>query len=419
MQGEKNCGKLFCDFYGDLYDNKIPDSASQELKYYISCRQSRLKKLNIEEEHKLKIEEQNGIYRANNIFTDIMGTSKYNTAKYWRIIDSTRNYKLGGKIIDKKKQRMYFYETIYDVSNKDDVSKEIFNCPNCGAPAQIEELEKFGCRYCDTKFEMDDLFPRVSNYYTVLCTDTSMKDRKKFIKICGLICSIILTIAFYLSNNSEIANAILKVIASIFVFGLTFLLGCIAGSIIWLIRLFIKTVASAGNNSDVISISKSSKDQITQKIGQVIPNLKYEYFESKVVSLVKSILINDNRNQLPQNNIEKIDNRFDYLLDMMYRSVIKLKDIRIEGEHIIAEIYVYFNNEYYNDGKIVNINECLLVKMHHKADSKINTQFMLSAVKCKGCGASFDATHQKECPHCGREYNLEKDDWVVDNIQKM
>ena len=56
---------------------------------------------------------------------------------------------------------------------------------------------------------------------------------------------------------------------------------------------------------------------------------------------------------------------------------------------------------------------------HHKADSKINTQFMLSAVKCKGCGASFDATHQKECPHCGREYNLEKDDWVVDNIQKI
>lgn len=419
MQGEKNFGKLFCDFYCDLYANKVPNSASQDLKYYISCRQNRLKRLNIEEKYKLKIEEQNGIYRSNNIFSDILGTSKFNTAKYWRIINYTRNYKSGEKIIDKKKCRAYLYETIYDVSNKEDISKEIYNCPNCGAPAQIGELENTGCKYCGTKFEMDDLFPKISNYYTTQCADTSMKDRKRFIKICGLICSIILTIVFYLSKNIEITNSVLKLVSSIFVFGITFFLGCIAGSILWLFSVLIKTIVSAESNSDIISISKSSKEQINKKIEQIIPNLKYEYFESKVVSLVKSILINDTRDQLPQNNVEKIDKSFDYLVDMMYRSVIKLKDIRIDENRVVAEIYAYFNNDYYADGKIINVNECILVTMHHDVNSRINTQFMLSAVNCKGCGASFDATHQKKCPHCGREYSLEKDDWVVDNIQKV
>ena len=39
--------------------------------------------------------------------------------------------------------------------------------------------------------------------------------------------------------------------------------------------------------------------------------------------------------------------------------------------------------------------------------------FSIHAVNCKTCGATFDAMHVEKSPHCGHQYELIDDDWVV------
>lgn len=416
MGNDKNYGELYRDFYKDLYNNIIPNYANQELKYYINCRKKRLERLNLKEEYDID-SDNNGIHSSNHIFSEIAGTSKYNTKNYYSCFNRTKKYINDGNVIYKKKERIYFFETIYDILDTPNKSNFFYNCPNCGAPSKLEELEVDGCKYCHTKFIMDDLFPRVSNYYTMLDMNVSTEDRKKFMHKCGFLSGIVLTTWFYFSNNENLENIVVKILSIIFIFALTYFVGIFIGTMLSFNNMLLKTIKSFFSNSDIIPINKSSKDEISKTLKQYNLNFEYEYFESKVLSLIRNILLNDDRHSLPQNNIENLDKRFDNLVDIVYRQVMKLKDIRVVDNKIVIDLYVYLNNDYFIEGKIVNKNECLLVTMKHDNNYKIDTEFLLSAVNCKSCGGSFDATHQKECPYCSTQYDLEKDDWVVDNIQ--
>ncbi len=416
MGNNRNYEELYRNFYRDLYNNSVPNYANQELKYYINSRKKRLEMLNLKEEHDID-SDNSGIHSSNNKFSEIVGISKYNSKNYYSCFNRTKKYINEGKVIYKKKERIYFFETIYDILDKPNKSNFLYNCPNCGAPSELKELEADGCKYCGTKFIMDDLFPRVSNYYTMLDMNVSLEDRKKFMIKCGFLSGIVLTTWFYFSNNESIPNIVAKIISIIIVFAITYLVGTFIGAMLSFNNMLLKTIKSISINSDIISINQSSKDEINKTLKQYNLNLEYEYFESKVLSLIRNILLNDDRNSLPQNNIKDLDKRFDNLVDIVYRQVMKLKDISVIDNKIVINMYVYLNNDYFIDGKIVNKNDCLLVTMRHNNDYKIDTEFLLSAVNCKNCGGSFDATHQKKCPYCGTPYDLEKDDWVVDNIQ--
>ena len=34
-------------------------------------------------------------------------------------------------------------------------------------------------------------------------------------------------------------------------------------------------------------------------------------------------------------------------------------------------------------------------------------------IECPSCGASFDATKNKNCPYCGNQYEITTDDWAL------
>lgn len=56
------------------------------------------------------------------------------------------------------------YEIIAHTPNDAQTEKITVTCPNCGSLSAVSELEE-GCRYCDTRFKITDLFPRVVNLY--------------------------------------------------------------------------------------------------------------------------------------------------------------------------------------------------------------------------------------------------------------
>ena len=85
-------------------------------------------------------------------------------------------------------------------------------------------------------------------------------------------------------------------------------------------------------------------------------SFSYDYFTSKIISILESIIYTDDRN-----NLTMCQNRMD------------------------EEAY----------------------------------SFSIKMVKCRGCGASFDATRIRYCPCCAREYDLRDNDWVVLDICKI
>ena len=52
---------------------------------------------------------------------------------------------------------------------------ELYSCPGCGAVSQISVLQS-GCPFCKTFFSMNELFPKVTNYYFL--QDDSLTDKE-------------------------------------------------------------------------------------------------------------------------------------------------------------------------------------------------------------------------------------------------
>ena len=77
---------------------------------------------------------------------------------------------------------------------------------------------------------------------------------------------------------------------------------------------------------------------------------------------------------------------------------------------------IYMHNTYMKE-KITRKDEDLLVTMERKAGHE-DPGFRAYKVQCPNCGGSFDAMHQKKCPHCSSEYELVNEDWVISSITK-
>ena len=91
-----------------------------------------------------------------------MGECKSNIAS--KTYEVTEKYFKDGKKKKKIKDRFFFYTMITRLENRN--SEVACSCPNCGAVSSVRELLN-GCKNCKTRFIMDDLFPKVTNFYFV------------------------------------------------------------------------------------------------------------------------------------------------------------------------------------------------------------------------------------------------------------
>lgn len=57
--------------------------------------------------------------------------------------------------------------------------------------------------------------------------------------------------------------------------------------------------------------------------------------------------------------------------------------------------------------------------MKHNQNHNIDLEFKLSAVRCGGCGAIFDTSHNKNCIYCGCECHAEDNDCIITSIKKI
>ena len=103
------------------------------------------------------------------------GKNQFTAGSYWQDAhyESTvcfhscgikRSVKKDGKKKYSDDRKCVLYETITDVVTGAHPDHDPFCCPNCGAVSTVADLQN-GCPHCGTRFQMDDLFPKVTSYY--------------------------------------------------------------------------------------------------------------------------------------------------------------------------------------------------------------------------------------------------------------
>jgi hypothetical protein len=161
----------------------------------------------------------------------------------------------------------------------------------------------------------------------------------------------------------------------------------------------------------------SSPRKLNAVIEKYDPYFFFKIFEGRLVSLLEAVLYSDDRENLSIYEGHDDLSGFDGLIDMDYRGVFKVRECKVKDERISVLLDVFTAN-CYAAGSLRRKNERILVRMERNIHAVTNPGFSIHAVRCEGCGGSFDAMHVKKCPHCGREYDAADEDWVITMIRK-
>ena len=204
---------------------------------------------------------------------------------------------------------MDMYQTVTDVISGVHVDEEIYCCPNCGANVKIKELVE-GCPYCNTYFKMSELYPKVSNYYFLRDYSRTGSELKteiwKVLAPFMIVWAIIYTITF-LSSMHPILAVIAGSIGG-------FITGGFMGYIFWayskLGGLFKDAGKSIGLLANVAGTMKNFNSYM-KKYGQ---DISYEYFQAKIISMIKVVAFSDSPDELPIYDGPNINGYFDDII---------------------------------------------------------------------------------------------------------
>ena len=208
-----------------------------------------------------------------------------------------RKIKRDGKWRYSDDRKSVLYETITDVVTGAHPDNDPFSCPNCGTASTVAGLQN-GCAYCGTRFQMDDLFPKVSSYYFL--EDAGMTTKEFwlgylvffFVALISLyIMACYLNPAVFLPSNFA-KNELSTIIGICLGFPFaSFLMGYILYAYFLITRLIVKAILSAGKMG-----TAGSRRRFEARMRKVSPEFSFEYFTSKAISLIKTAVFSKNGN---------------------------------------------------------------------------------------------------------------------------
>ena len=156
-------------------EGKNPDIASIDLDFALDLQKKRLDEKGVRIQTAFTDKETVKDETPVNACTAYdMGECKSNIAT--KTYEVTEKYFKDGKKKEKIKDRFFFYTMITRLENQN--SEVACSCPNCGAVSSVRELLN-GCINCKTRFIMDDLFPKVTNFYFVKTYSLANKSTKR------------------------------------------------------------------------------------------------------------------------------------------------------------------------------------------------------------------------------------------------
>ena len=310
-----------------------------------------------------------------------------------------RNVKKDGRTRYKDNCKGVLYETITDVVTGVHPDNDPFCCPNCGAISTVAGLQN-GCSHCGTRFQMDDLFPKVTSYYFL---DNPGMTKKEFWS--GYLVSYIITlIAMFI-----ICLIFRKGIGSYFVaaFGSIFM-----AYVLFTYYLIIKLIAGAISSAGKMGTA-GSRSKFEKRMKKISPEFSYEYFTSKTLSLIKTAVFSENEKGLMFYEGEKLDPKMKDIIDMNYGGALGCQSLHEAGNIVTVVTKAYFDVLYASGDKVFFKKQVFSATLKRRTDIPVNLNFSITNIACPSCGASFDAMENRNCPFCGNRYEITTDDWAL------
>lgn len=264
----------------------------------------------------------------------------------------------------------------------------------------MESFEENGCQYCGTHFTVSEMYPKVTNFYTL----DNTADRKLSLGRLWRLAAGALIPAFLIALYivlTEAGNG----------FGMTFLISFI---ICFLLGIWFSPMIFSMIEYVPVSLGiTGAKTKITSALKKYDESFSYDYFEGKALSLLRMIIFAEDLKDSVQYRGDELAPAYRDIVDMNYRGGLNVTKIEKNDEYIEVTLKVYMKNIYFLKGKCRKKNDMMYVRMRHNCQWEVQPDFSIVKVACHSCGGSFDATKHRCCPYCQTEYNAGYDDWEV------
>ena len=419
----------YADFLSDyaVENPKVQNDITQFFRNILELKRNRLQKLNIM--CRFKSARKNYSEERPPVTASEFSDGKYMIKDVTEGIAASTEYSKNGRII--------YSQTCSDIAHytvagaKYLTSNEIV-CPNCGSTQTKEQLLD-GCDYCGTKFMVEDLDEKISDF--ALRSDYEVQYsrykgvRKKLGPYVWLGTEAVVCfcyIVYFIFNFKEIMQESGTGFFSSISLGL---LSCIIAAMPFafiamaLFFSFVFPIIQLGASFNYVSQkildkqrkAERSDTKMQERVRAFDPYFSISSFYSNIQNKLASVHFAENAAQInafAACDLSGLQSRYKNVIDIQ-TDYISLRNYTVENglQKALVEAVV----------KLVSLNgeKCSVssenIKLLCTKSAECKTQIVCSpyVMKCRGCGASISLLEGKTCSYCGTEIDLEKHDWVI------
>lgn len=381
-----------------------PDIAGADLSYALKLQYARWKAKGLESTIEI-------VPSGNGKSQMLIKGLRWNDEKYSheRRVDvgkKTQKFFKDGACIHTSENLVTIYAIVTNTTAENSVvENDFYCCPSCGASSRIKELMT-GCPYCQTKFRMPDLFPKVTNFYFYE-DDTPQPKFSQMGVIIGTVVALLYVVAFgMLRHDSSIFGVLVSAI----------LLGAFTGYLCASLYCLGYMIYKAGQSIGEMSGSKKAERKIEKRIKAIDRTFSYKLFEGQLISFLKMTLFSDDVKNLACFEGTHVPEKYSDLIDMGYQGAVALKEIETVEGVVKLNMSVLLRNTYFVNNKMKVKREKIMLQVAKKVSAPADAGFSIKKIECKNCGGSFDGSHQRICPFCHSAYDMKEESWVITKI---
>lgn len=405
----KNLQKQFIQEMNQMADQpgNLPKLASMDMKYNYFMQKRRAERHGITLRHRYHLEEE----YAQGVSALMGKDQRYITRIPVLVCKSERAYFMG----QKKLREIRSQETIcsYTVFTEHQDINASYCCPNCGDVNSVRQLLEQGCRSCQTRFVMSDLYPRITNSYTMKEKSYSRTRPLPFLLI-GILTGLILffTVTSHLleKDQNDWVNYFVGISGT--AFG-----GLVMGLLIYAVTMIVLLIVDAARSGSRVSAFNQTRNKLPPLMQRYDPYFSVDFFAGKVNQLLKTLVYTDDYDNCSV--YEKGgSNICPDIVDLDYQGVMGLNDFSSDGRYVFVDVDVYARSACVTNQKFRMKDEIFRMKLCRSVMVYDDCNASVHHIVCASCGASFDAVRQKKCPYCHSPYALRNYDWVVTEFER-
>ncbi len=402
--------KQLSDWYSS---EKKPELASEDTRFALELQKQKLRSLGLEMQLQIEKQEKDSgnsapLSYADNVFVN------YICSNNQRITTSIRDSRM--ELYSKTADCMMTIIMQNPKAGGVPSADTAMCCPHCGAPSTLGRLES-GCEFCNTRFLMNELYPKVMHFFIHDISDAEFntKKHKKLMVYSSLVMMLLyaVTIIIRLLTGAYENRSILNDLAGL-VFG-SIILGAFIGSVIWFFAYTFGAVRLVSRDTRGAALVGKSV-MFCHKMRELDPTFSAEYFRDKSMSLLKLMLFSENPQELTVWRCSHpIPEKLREIVDIRHRNSM-INKYSIHDGVCDVSVTFYTDSLHFRGGKVCAKFDKIHLSMRKVITKPTDLGFTVTAVTCPSCGASFDAEKVRDCPSCGNAYPIDENEWVVTDI---